>query len=368
MAENRRIVIKIGSSTLGCADGGLDREWAADTVRQVARLRADGWQPVLVSSGAIAAGFRLLGLDVRPTDMPSLQASASVGQVAVLGMYAELFAEHGIAVGQVLLTRNDTKDRQAYLHARDTFDRLLSLGAVPVVNENDTVAVDEIRFGDNDTLAALVAAMVGADLVVLLSDIEGLYSADPRVDAEAELLEHVEELTQQVIAAAGGAGSEVGSGGMATKVEAAKVLMRAGIPMVVCDGRRADVILDAAQGKPVGTFFAGGDDSIGAKKLWIAVGHRPAGEIVIDEGAKEALTMRGKSLLPAGVVEVRGTFAPGDAIVLTDREGAVLARGLTSVSSADLDRVKGMKTALIATELPHVAGVEVVHRDHLVIL
>jgi len=361
-------VIKIGSSTLASADGVLDRALAADLARQIAALLADGWQPVLVTSGAIAAGYRTLGLDVRPTDMPSLQASASVGQVRVLGMYAELFAEHHIAVGQVLLTRHDTKDRQAYLHARDTFDRLLALGAVPVVNENDTVAVDEIRFGDNDTLAALVAVMIGADLVVLLSDIEGLYSADPRVDAEAELLEHVAELTEQVLAAAGGSGSEVGSGGMTTKVEAAKVLMKAGIPMVVCDGRRANVVADAAEGKPVGTFFAGGDGAIGAKKLWIAVGHKSCGTIVIDEGAKEALIQRGKSLLPAGVVSVSGAFAAGDAIVLVDRQGTLVARGLTSVSSADLDRVKGMKTARIAEELPLVAGVEVVHRDHLVIL
>ncbi len=368
MAGKRRIVVKIGSSTLACPESGLDRALAADIARQMAALRAEGWQPVLVTSGAIAAGHRALGLDRRPEDMPSLQASASVGQVKVLGMYAELFAEHGIAVGQVLLTRHDTKDRQAYLHARDTFDRLLALGALPVVNENDTVAVDEIRFGDNDTLAALVAVMIGADLVVLMSDIEGLYSADPRVDSEAELLSHVAELTEQVVAAAGGAGSAMGSGGMFTKVEAAKVLMKAGIPMVVCDGRRPDVIVDAAAGKPVGTFFAGGGESIGAKKLWIAVGHKPKGTIVIDPGAKEALVMRGKSLLPAGVVSVEGTFAHGDAIVLSDGDGCVIARGLTSVSSADLDLVKGLNSEAIAERAPHVAGVEVVHRDHLVIL
>ncbi len=368
MAENRRIVIKIGSSTLACATGGLDREFAADLARQIAGLKADGFQPVLVSSGAIAAGYETLGLMERPRDMPSLQASASVGQVRVLGMYAELFAQHGIAVGQVLLTRHDTKDRQAYLHARDTFDRLLALGALPVVNENDTVAVDEIRFGDNDTLAALVAVMIGADLVVLLSDIEGLYSADPRVDAEAELLEHVAELTEQVLAAAGGSGTEMGSGGMVTKVEAAKVLMKAGIPMVVCDGRRPNVVTEAAQGKPVGTYFAGGDVALGARKGWIAVGDNPSGEVIIDEGAKDALTQRGKSLLPAGVLAITGTFSPGDAIVLVDHKGAVVARGLTSVSSADLEKVKGMKTAQIADVAPHVAGVEVVHRDHLVIL
>ncbi|MDO9107731.1 MAG: glutamate 5-kinase [Coriobacteriia bacterium] len=368
MAANRRIVIKVGTSTLACAEGGLDLDVASDITRQIHALKSDGWQPILVSSGAIAAGIRALGMAAKPTDMPSLQASASVGQVRILGMYAELFGEFGMVVGQVLLTRNDTKDRQAYLHARDTFDRLLSLGCVPIVNENDTIAVDEIRFGDNDTLAALVAVMVGADLVVLLSDIEGLYSADPRLDAEAELLEHVSELTEQMLSAAGGAGSAMGSGGMLTKVEAAKVLMRAGIPMVVCDGRRVDVITDAALGKPVGTYFAGANQAIGARKLWIAVGHKPTGHIVIDDGAREALTLRGKSLLPAGVVGVFGTFMPGDAIELRDGQGGVVARGLTAVSSADLDRVKGMKSAQIAKDAQHVVGVEVVHRDHLVIL
>ncbi len=368
MTAARRIVIKVGSSTLASADGGLDRAYIDSLVEQVAALKERGWQPVLVSSGAIAAGLEALGLQGRPTDMPVLQAAASVGQVQVLGLYAALFASRDVAVGQVLLTRRDTGDRQAYLHARDTFERLLSLGVVPVVNENDTVAVDEIRFGDNDTLAALVAVMVGAELVVLLTDIEGLYSSDPRADAGAELLEHVSELTDQILSAAGGTGTLVGSGGMVTKVEAAKVLMRAGIPLVVCDGRRDGVVLDAAEGRPVGTYFAGGAASVSARKLWIATGNRPAGEVVIDDGAKEALCARGKSLLPAGVVRVDGSFGVGDTIVLKDRDGRVVAQGLTSLSSADLDAVKGLKTVQIAKTLPEVAGREVIHRDHLVIL
>ncbi len=199
----------------------------------------------------------------------------------------QLFADRGVVVGQVLLTRHDTGHREAYLHARDTFERLLSLGAVPIVNENDTVAVDEIRFGDNDTLAALVATMIGAHLVILLSDIEGLYDADPRISAEARLLEHVAELTDDLVAAAGGAGTESGSGGMATKIEAARVLMKAGIPVIVCDGMRPNVVVDAAAGKPCGTMFSPGEGSIGARKLWIALGRRPAGDIVVDDGAQE---------------------------------------------------------------------------------
>jgi glutamate 5-kinase len=364
----RRVVIKVGSSTLAPEGEGVDRAYADALLEQVAAVRGQGVQVVLVTSGAIAAGMQALGIHDRPADMPSLQASAAVGQVQVLGMYAALAAARGISVGQVLLTRHDTAHRQAYLHARDTLERLLALGVMPVVNENDTVAVDEIRFGDNDTLAALVATMVRADLVVLLTDIEGLYDADPRQSAEAQLVEHVKELTDQMMSAAGGTGSGVGSGGMATKVEAAKVLMRAGIPMVVCDGRRPGVVPDAVAGKPVGTYFAGGEVGLGARKLWIALGGSPKGEVVIDDGARAALCERGKSLLPAGVVSVSGRFAPGDAIVLRDTAGTVVARGLTALSSDDLETVRGMQSTRIAEVLPAAAGKTVVHRDHLVIL
>ena len=239
---------------------------------------------------------------------------------------------------------------------------------MPIVNENDTVAVDEIRFGDNDSLAALVATMVNAELVILLSDIAGLYDSDPRLSDEARLLEHVVELTDDLIAAAGGTGSDVGSGGMATKIEAANMLMKAGIPMVICDGRREHVVVDAADGLPVGTSFVGGEATLGAKKLWIALGRKAAGEVVVDDGAREALMRRNTSLLPAGVVAVVGSFGVGDAVVLKDRSGVVIARGLTEFSSADLDRVKGLKSSQIAESLPDIAGREVVHRDRLVIL
>lgn len=367
--SGKRVVVKVGSSTLSSAEGGLDREFVAALVDQLCDMRDAGHSPVLVSSGAIAAGLSRLGLAERPTDMPSLQAAASVGQVSLIETYAELFAERGVAIGQVLLTRHDTGHRESFLHARDTFERLIALGAVPVVNENDTVAVDEIRFGDNDTLAALVATMVNADLVVIMSDIEGLYDADPRISEEATLLEHVDELTDDLLSAAGGTGSDVGSGGMATKLEAARVLMRAGIPMVVCDGRRDGVVLDAVDGRQCGTRFHPGEgEGLGARKLWIALGRNAAGEIVIDEGAKAAITERQKSLLPAGVVSVSGSFEPGDAVVLRDRSGGVVARGLTEISSADLDRVKGMKTSDIASAFPQLAGKEVVHRDRLAIL
>ena len=368
MSDVGCIVVKVGSSTLTCPHNGIDREYVGALVAQLCTLRERGWRVVLVSSGAIAAGLQRLGLADRPTDMPSLQAAASVGQVALVETYAEFFQMCNVPVGQVLLTRHDTGHRESYLHARDTFERLLEMGAVPIVNENDTVAVDEIRFGDNDTLAALVAVMVNARLVVLLTDTEGLYDADPRFSDEATLLEQVEELTDDLVAAAGGSSSTMGSGGMATKVEAAKVLMKAGIPLVVADGRRPDVIVEAAEGSSVGTTFAPGESAISAKKLWIAVGRKAAGEIMVDDGARAAVVERGKSLLPAGVVDVTGTFAAGDTVVLKDRRGGSFARGLVGLSSADLRRVKGLKSAEIGEILPSAKGVEVVHRDSLVVL
>lgn len=363
-----RMVVKVGSSTLTASSGEVDLEYVRSLVRQLEVVRSSGVQVVVVSSGAIAAGISRLGLAERPADMPSLQAAAAVGQVELLGCYARIFAESGSTVAQVLLTRHDTGHREAFLHARDTFERLLELGIVPIVNENDTVAVDEIRFGDNDTLAALVATMIGADLVVLLSDIEGLYDADPRLSEEAHLLEQVDELTDDLIAAAGGPGSGVGSGGMSTKVEAARVLMKAGISMVVCDGHRPDVVVEAAQGRSCGTHFEASEDPIGARKLWIAVASRPRGEITIDTGAREALMVRQTSLLPAGVTAVSGDFRTGDAVVLKHASGEVVGRGLAGMSSDEIVRVMGRKSSDIAVTDPSLAGREVVHRDHLAIL
>lgn len=367
MKGAKRVVLKVGSATLS-GGRGVDRDYVADLVRQVVEVREFGWQAIIVSSGAIVAGVERLGFDERPSDMPSLQAAASVGQVTLMATYAEALAAHGLTAGQVLLTQHDTAHRDTYLHARDTLDRLLALDVVPVVNENDTVVVDEIRFGDNDGLAALVATLVGADLVVLLTDIEGLYDSDPRLSEEAQLLAEVDDLTDDLLGAAGGSGSEVGSGGMRTKLDAARVLMKAGIPLVICDGRRQDVVTGAVRGESVGTTFRPGETPISARKLWIALAHKPAGEIIIDEGARDALVRRNTSLLPAGVVAVSGVFEAGDAVVLKDQAGAVVARGLTELSSAELDRVKGLKSSQIAEVLPGVAGKEVVHRDRLVVL
>lgn len=368
MSRGKRIVVKVGTSTLTGADGRVDRAWLADLARQVASLRDAGNHVVIVSSGAIAAGVEALGLSQRPSELTGLQAAAAIGQVRLIGTYDEVMGAQGVRIAQVLLTRHDTGHRQAYLYACRTLDRLLEMGVVPVVNENDTTAVDEIRFGDNDTLAALVGVMAKVDLVVLLSDIEGLYDHDPGRGSAAVLLERVDALTDDVVAAAGGSGSAFGTGGMATKLDAARILMKAGIPMVVCDGHRPDVLLDAFAGEPVGTYFAGGEGEVEARKLWIAFARHPQGSVVVDAGARDALCLRGTSLLPAGVVGVEGRFPQGAPVAIVDEAGAQLARGLSDFASDDLELVKGHTSTEIARSWPALAGREVVHRDRLVIL
>lgn len=366
--SKRTVVVKVGSSTVTGADGRIDRELLRSLAAQIAELAERDDRVVLVSSGSIAAGVEALGLQARPCDMPTLQATAAVGQARLIETYGELFAERGMRVGQVLLTRQDTGHRQQYLHAAHTLERLLELGIVPVVNENDTTAVDEIRFGDNDALAALVALMVHADLVVLLTDIDGLYSADPRTHEEARLVRRVEEVSERVMGCASGPGSAVGSGGMTTKLQAARMLMRAGIPMVVCDGKRDRVLADVAAGVPLGTLFVGGEATLTSHKLWIAYVGRPAGSVSIDDGAADALRLHGKSLLPAGVTDVSGSFATGDPVLVTTADGTVVARGLAEISAEDLRKVKGMKTERIREVFPGWDGEEVVHRDHLVVV
>ena len=368
MSRGKRIVVKVGTSTLTGADGRVDRVWLADLARQTAVLRSAGNHVVIVSSGAIAAGVEAMGLSGRPGELTGLQAAAAVGQVRLIGTYDQIMDAEGMRVAQVLLTRHDTGHRQSYVYACRTLERLLEMDVVPIVNENDTTAVDEIRFGDNDTLAALVGVMVKADLVVLLSDIVGLYDHDPGADGPAVLFERIDELTDEVMAAAGGSGSTFGTGGMTTKLEAARILMKAGIPMVVCDGHRPDVLLDAFAGEPVGTYFAGGGGEIEARKLWIAFARHPQGVVVVDPGARDALCLRGTSLLPAGVVRVEGRFPQGAPVSIVDEAGLELARGLSDFASEDLERVMRHTSAEIATLEPALAGREVVHRDRLVIL
>ena len=368
----RTIVVKVGTSTLTDAQGYIRRDAIERMADQMAQLRQQGDQLLMVSSGAIAVGLELLGLPgKRPSDVPTLQAAAAVGQTALMQAYSEAFGRYGINVGQVLLTRGITERRGAYLNARNTINRLLELGALPIINENDTVAVDEVRFGDNDSLAALVATLIKADLVILLSDIEGLYTADPRIDEDAKLLEHVGALTDEIIASAGGSGSVNGSGGMATKVAAARLLMAAHIPMVICEGSRPDVIVDVASGKSVGTKFEQEDDTpvMHARKLWIALGSKPRGVLTVDDGAVRALREQGRSLLPVGIRTVEGTFQRNDPVELRSLSGAVVGRGLAGCSSDELVLIAGHRSEEIASNalLRHLAGKAAVHRDQLVV-
>lgn len=370
-ARRRRLVVKIGSATLTTSESSIDYGFLDDLAVQIEAVRREGWDVVVVTSAAIACGLEALGIAKRPTDMPSLQAAASVGQSALSTAYAEAFGAKEMLTSVVLLTRRDTADRTAYLHARDTLNRLLELSVVPIVNENDTVSVEQIRFGDNDTLAALVACLIDADLMVILSDIDGLYTANPQVDPTAQLIERVDRVDRDILAAAGGAVSGVGSGGMITKIKAARVLMAAGIPLVICQGRRRDCIVDAARGASVGTLFTAPErpHEITPKKLWIALGDAVHGTLVVDEGARAALVERGKSLLSVGIRAVEGHFDYDDIVDVADGDGHVFARGRVMAGSDLLSLAVGKSREELAANaiLSMLADKSVIHRDDLVL-
>lgn len=369
--STRRLVVKIGSSTLMSAENAIDSSRITDLADQVARLTEDGWQVAVVTSAAIAAGLGALSIEKRPSDMATLQAAASVGQCELSSEYARAFARHDMITSLVLLTRRDTADRVAYLNARATLDRLLVLGVVPIVNENDTVSVEQIRFGDNDTLAALVACLVGADLLVILSDIDGLYDANPRSDAGAKLIPKISRISKDIVDACGGAGSVAGSGGMVTKVSAARVMMSAGIPMVIANGCKPNAVVDAAAGKSVGTLFCPGatHHEITPRKLWIALGDAAHGSIAVDSGAKRALVCGGSSLLPVGITGVEGSFQEGDIVEVRDTTGYAFARGKVNAPSDALRLACGMATEELLSNslLAPIAQRPVIHRDDLVV-
>ena len=365
------VVVKIGSSTLTTTESSIDYGYLASLADQVAAIKAQGYQPIIVTSAAIASGLERLGMAERPSDMPSLQAAASVGQSALSAAYAQAFEAHGITTSLVLLTRRDTADRSAYLHARDTLGRLLELGVVPVVNENDTVSVEQIRFGDNDTLAALVACLVHARLVVILSDVEGLFDANPVKDPDATLIPLVRAIDEGVLAVAGDAGTVVGSGGMVTKLRAARVLMAAGIPLVVCAGRRPHVDEDVVAGRPCGTRFEaeGPAHEITPRKLWIALGDAAQGAVVVDEGARCALVEQGRSLLCVGVSAVEGSFEAGDIVAVKDGAGLVIGRGRVAEASDELELACGLSREAFARNriLANLAEGPIIHRDELIV-
>jgi glutamate 5-kinase len=367
LAAARRVVVKVGSALLvERSTGRVNRSWLESLADDLSALRGRGQEVVLVSSGAIALGRRPLGLPAGKLRLEESQAAAAVGQIRLAHAWKEVLEQRGCTVAQVLLTLGDTEERRRYLNARNTLETLLRLGAVPVINENDTVATAEIRYGDNDRLGARVAQMVSADCLVLLSDVDGLYTADPTRDPEARFIPEVPRITPGIEAMAGGSASDVGSGGMATKVMAARIAVAAGCHLCIAAGREVHPLARIEDGARC-TWFLAEASPVAVRKQWIAGMLKPAGEFAVDEGAAGALRA-GKSLLPAGVVQVKGRFERGDAVVVRDPAGAEIARGLTAYSSADAERIRGRRSADLEALLGYRGRDEVIHRDDLVLV
>lgn len=364
----KRIVIKIGSRVLTDADAALDMAVIGRICRDIAVLHQQGLQIVVVSSGAIAAGRSELGLTERPKTIPHKQAAAAVGQTRLMRAYEEALSPHNLKAAQVLLTSEDLASRQRFLNARATLDALLGFGIIPVINENDTVVVDEIKFGDNDNLSALVTNVAEADLLLILTDIEGLYSADPLTNPDAKLIPLVKSITKEIERSAGGSGSSLGTGGMATKVAAARKAGRNGVATIMVSGKREHIIQAALRGDEVGTLFLPSRDGLNRRKHWIAFTLKPAGRIFVDDGAREVLLKSGKSLLPSGVTRAEGRFERGASIRICGTDGKEFARGLSDYSSTEIARLAGRKSSEIEAVLGYHYGDVIVHRDNLVIL
>jgi glutamate 5-kinase len=368
IAQASRIVAKVGSSLVTNDGQGLDRAAVAHWAKQIAALHQQGKQVILVSSGAIAEGMSRLGWTKRPSSMHELQAAAAVGQMGLAQAYEVAFAEHGLRTAQILLTHEDLSNRQRYLNARSTLFALLRLGVVPIVNENDTVATDEIAVGDNDTLGALVTNLIEADALIILTDQRGLYEADPRRDPNARFVSHAKAGDPALEAMAGGTGSGIGKGGMLTKILAAKRAARSGAHTVIACGREQDVMIKLASGVCIGTELRADVPVLSARKQWMADHLRLRGKLLLDKGAVRALACEGKSLLPIGVLGVEGEFEPGDVVACLDPQGKECARGLSNYSSSDARRIMGQPTSKIMELLGGVSEKELVHRDNLIVL
>jgi glutamate 5-kinase len=368
LASAHRIVVKIGSSLLTNAGAGLDRGAIADWARQVAQLRARGIEVLIVSSGAIAEGMKRLGWTKRPRAVSELQAAAAVGQMGLVQMWESCFAEQSLHTAQVLLTHEDLGDRQRYLNARTTLKSLVALGVVPIINENDTVVVDEIRFGDNDTLGALVTNLIEADVLVILTDQKGLFSADPRKAPDATLIARAQAGDPAIEAMAGGAGSAIGSGGMLTKVLAAKRAARSGAHTAIAWGREPEVLVRLFTGESIGTLLESGTPPVAARKQWLADHLKPSGRITLDAGAVKALVSDGKSLLAIGATAVDGHFERGEVVSVAAPDGREIARGLVNYGATETARILRRPTSEIEAVLGYLAEPELIHRDNLVVL
>lgn len=361
------IVIKVGSSTLTSGKSGLDRAQMLEIVRTIAKIKALGHKVTLVSSGAMAAGREVVKDSASlPPVLSSKQLLASVGQGRLIEVWESLFAIYGIHIGQLLLTRADLENRERFLNARDTLFALLDHGIVPVINENDALSTAEIKVGDNDTLGAITAIAIEADKLILLTDQKGLYDADPRSNPNAQLIREVSKIDERVISLAGGSGTTLGTGGMSTKVKAASIATKAGVEMIIASGAEPQIMLDLIQGKGEGTFFKTEKSSVELRKVWLASTTKPAGTIVVDKGATTALVDRGSSLLPSGIVDVKGEFLRGSVVEITDQSGQAFAKGIVRYTDAELRLIKGHKTDEIEGILGFSHGVTV-HRNDLVI-
>ena len=369
LKKAKRIVVKVGTSTITYANGKRNFSQIDRLARELSDLQNQGKEMILVSSGAVAVGVDRLGLPAKPSTIPGKQACAAVGQGVLMHTYEKLFADYGQIVAQVLITRTEAIDRHRYTNCRNTFMTLLQQGVIPIVNENDVVALDELKIGDNDNMSALVAGIVDADLVIILSDIDGLYTASPATHPEATLVHTVQEITPEIEASAGGVGSSRGTGGMATKIQAAKAATNSGIQLVIASGTEKNAIPRILQGEEIGTLFVSRENRLQFRKRWLAFGAKIQGSIVVDDGCAKAIRKAGGcSILPAGIYQVVGDFQSGSTISVIDKEGHELARGLVHYTAAELEKIKGCKSSDIEGILGHKNYDEVIHRDDLVIL
>lgn len=365
----KRIVIKVGTSTITYANGKRNFSQIDRLAREISDLQNQGKEMILVTSGAVAVGVDRMGLSCKPATIPGKQAAAAVGQGVLMHTYEKFFADYGQVVAQVLITKTEAIDRHRYTNSRNTFMELMRQHVIPIVNENDVVALDELKIGDNDNMSALVAGIVDADLVIILSDVYGLYTANPQTHPEAELMPTVLEITPEVEASAGGVGSARGTGGMATKIQAAKAATSSGIQLVIASGTEKNAITRILQGEVLGTLFVSRENRLQFRKRWLAFGAQIQGSLVVDEGCAKAIHKAGGcSILPAGIFAVEGEFLAGSTVRVIDKDAHELARGLVHYSSAELAQIKGCKSAEIADILGHKNFDEVIHRDDLVIL
>lgn len=374
------IVVKVGTSVLTSGENIIQKKNIEIIVDEIVKFIENKFKVIVVSSGAIAAGLEILGLKQKPKTLPKLQAAASIGQNKLMEMYSEIFGKKNKKVAQILLTREDLNNRGRYLNAKNTLFTILDYGIVPIINENDTVVVDEIRFGDNDRLSALVANLVGCDLLVIFQDLEGLYvdknaltkipKIKPRVDVpfgnKRVLIETVEDVTDELFDLVWRTKSWTTTGGMITKLQAAKIISSCGIPCIITRPKKG-VVEKLLQGRSVGTYFCPSPTKVGARKSWLGFSSKPSGKIIVDNGAKQALVHKGKSLLPSGIVELEGNFQCGDVVVIIDKSGKEFARGLTNYSSKDIEKIKGLKTSQIEKVLGQKFYDEIIHRNNLII-